>query len=299
MMTVGGAVRQELIVKKNSAEQRYKAAMLIAMAASRTAFEGTKLPAVTDNLDNIPEAMRGFYEKDGDNFVLSVDDSSFKKKLSEFRDSNITLMKDKEKLEAQLADLKDVDPAKYKEMKKKLEEMEDKDLLDEGKIEELVAVRTERMRKDFDSQITALTERAEAAERSTVDYKGKLEGVLIDSQITAAASAVGNVRKGAMPDVLARARGVWTLDDSGNPVALNADGSKRYGKDGDKPLSMSEWATDLLQEAAFLFEGSSGGGSSNSDRGGRAAPGQVLKSDRKGFSTNIEEIAKGKVQVAS
>lgn len=272
----------------------------ILLAINSRAFEGKKLPAITKDLEDIPEAARGLYEKTGDDYVLVVDDSPFKAKLKEFRDNNIGLLKAKEDLEGKLEALKGVDPAEYSKMKKQLEEMEDKTLIDDGKIDELVALRTERMRKDFESQAAKLTEAKESAEKSSTENRTRLEKVLIDSQISQAVTGKGTVRKGAMPDILSRAKETWRLDDDGNPVAVNQDGSKRYGKDGSKPLSMDEWAGDLLNEAGFLFEGSSGGGSGNNDRAGKGAPvGTIFKSDRRGFSRSLEDIAKGKVHVAS
>lgn len=273
-----------------------KLPLIIAMSVSHNAF--AKLPATLKSLDGIPEDMHDFYEQIGDDYVLAIDDAPFKSKLQEFRNNNISLLKQKEEMEKSLSALKGVDPEKYKQMQKQLQELEDKKLMDEGDLESLVSVRTERMRKDFESQAKTLSERAAEADAKANEYRSNLEKVLIDSQVSGAVSGVGTVRQGAMMDVQARARSTWKLDENGNPIATNPDGSAKYGKDGNKPLTITEWASDLLQEAPYLFEGSSGGGSSNNDRQrSNGSAGVLQRSDRDAFARNLEKIAKGEIKV--
>lgn len=281
------------------AVRRSTLSLIIATTLTATAMDGGGLPATTKSLDNLPEAVHGMYDKVGEDYVLQVDDSEYKKRIAEFRQNNIELLRKQDEMAAKLKSLEGIDPKVFAEMKKKLEEGEDQGLIDEGKIDELVEKRVERMRAEFESKVNALTSAKEEASKNAQQYKGKLENVLIDSQIGNAVSAAGAVRKGAMADVLGRARNTWKLDDNGNPVALNADGTTMYGSSGDKPLTMEEWSNDLVLNAPFLFEASSGGGSNNDERQTSTPNGAIRSGDRKAFGANLEGIAGGKVAVVS
>jgi hypothetical protein len=100
----------------------------------------------------------------------------------------------------------------------------------------------------------------------------RLTAIQIDQGVTAAASKKG-LRASAIPDITARARGVFKLVD-GAPVAYEADGETvRMGKDGGKPLSLDEWVDAQVGEAPHLFAPNLGGGHSPSEAGGRGGRG--------------------------
>jgi hypothetical protein len=262
-----------------------------------------KLKAVLskDDFDHLEDGAKSLYtEQDDGSFVLDVEDKDFKSKLSEFRSNNIKLAKELELARSQLDQFKGVDPTKYAEMSKKLDELEDKNLLDAGKIDELVATRTERMRQTYDGQVKALQEKWESEKRRADDRESSLSRVLIDNEVTSAIGRVGTVVKGGLPDIVSRARTMWRLED-GKPVPYDSEGKVKYGESGDSPMTMDEWAKSLLEEAPHLFERSGGSGSGGSgeagSRGGSGNSKAIYSSDRRAFSRNLEEIAKGKVRV--
>ncbi len=68
---------------------------------------------------------------------------------------------------------------------------------------------------------------------------------------------------GAADDIILRAKGVFTLNDEGEAVAVDKDGSALLGKDGKTPLTPHEWAESLKDVAPHLWpqaEGTNAGG---------------------------------------
>lgn len=257
------------------------------------------LKPVVSSLEEVPEALRSEYEQKGDGkYHLKIEGEIPgmvpKAKVDEFRENNIKTNRELEELKAKY---KDIDPVKYNELVKQQQELKDKQLIDAGKIDEVVAQRTERMRQEHKSQLEALQAANQKLEQRATNAETQLSTLVIDSAITKEINSVGNVRKGAMQDILNRAKQVFVVED-GKPVAKNGD-TYLYGKDGKERLTVTEWSKDLLETSPFLFETSNGGGSSgNGDKGGAEKGATVIrKDDRAGFSNNIENIAAGKTVV--
>lgn len=262
------------------------------------------------SLDEVPEALRELYVKEGDSYVLEMDDTEFKGKISEFRNNNIELAKENASLKEQaqlaqelkerLAAFGDVDPAAAKAAMEKMHAIEEKKLIDAGEIDQVVeqrvAQRVERLRSDAEGKIKAL-EKAKDELQGQVDlFKGKLQNEVVDNALQKAVSSVAPVRKGAMQDILSRGRTIWSLDDDGMPIPKGSDGDVMYGKDGTKKITMEEWAQGLLLEAPYLFEGSAGGGA-NGNIGSGDGQKYVNATDQDTINANIEAIANGEVVV--
>ena len=78
-----------------------------------------------------------------------------------------------------------------------------------------------------------------------------------------------------MPDITARARGVFRLVE-GVPTAFEADGKTvRAGKDGVTPMTLEEWVDAQVSEAPHLFESTAGGGAAGNGSGGAGNKGSV------------------------
>jgi hypothetical protein len=269
------------------------------------------LKALVKSLDEVPQEFRSLYTQDGDHFVLDVDDKDFKTQLQEFRTNNIDLTKrnrdleakakEAETLRAEIAKYKDIDPAKARDALDKLQGLEEQRLIDAGKLDEVVeqrvAQRIERMRSDYEGQVTALNKSLDEITKARDTYKGQLSEVVIDNSLQQSVGTVATVRQGAMRDVLARGRATWKLDDDGKPVPYGPDGNVMYGKDGKKTLTMEEWAQSLIQEANYLFEPNSGGGAPGNQRSSNEAGSVIDIQDQDALNANIEAIAEGKVAV--
>lgn len=224
------------------------------------------LELIVESLDKIPEALKNEYIKGEDGkFRLNVtgveDVSGLKSALQKERDAV-------KELKAKYAAYDGIDPAKAQEALEKLRKIEEQELLSKGELEKVVENRTALMKQDHAEQVKKLTERAEKAETDAANVKTLLASALIENGIADAIAEVGQPRKGAMIDIIQRAKQSWKLDESGKPVALNSDGTTVYGKDGKAPISMKEWAENLLEQAPHLFEESRGGGAKGSITGG-------------------------------
>ena len=223
------------------------------------------LKAVLDKVDGLSDDVKALYvEKDGKFYldVEKVEDPELKKKVSDFRDKNIELMKDMEDLKKDIAKFQELgDIEKLKETLAKLHKIEEGKLFEEGKIEELLSKRTERMKKDFESQIKSLTKIAEDAKSAFTKSKEALAKSTIDNQIQIEIGGLtAKARKSTMEDIIARGRRVFNMDEEDKVVARGVDGSPLFGKDGVTPLTITEWAQNLPTEAGHFFEPSSGGG---------------------------------------
>lgn len=250
-----------------------------------------------DEFEKLHDSIKEHYKQEGDNYILDTDDSGYKNKLKEFRDNNIKLLKEQKDLIDQIKLFDGIDPDKVKEAEKKLLELQDQQLLDEGKMEELLEVRTERMKKDFDNKYVALEEANTKLEERASTSESQLHIKMVDAKIAAAINDVGTVRKGAMPDILARAGKIWKLNGELDLVAMKED-QVIIGTDGKSNLTPKEYATQLLQDAPFFFEGSSGGnsgGNDNSNSGGNDKT--IAAGDKLAFGKNLEDIASGKLKV--
>lgn len=253
------------------------------------------------SLSEVDEAYHSLYEgNDEDGYTLKTDDGAMKKQLDEFRRNNRLLYNQKKALEEAAVKYKDVDLDKYNlavEALDKVNALEEADLLKEGKLDEIVANRTDAMKTDFDSQIKAKATAFDELTGENTKLRGRLGGLLIDTAVQTEVNSAGKLRAGAMPDVQNRARNTWRIDAEGNMVALDSKGDQKYGKDGD-PLTMKEWAGDLIVSATHLFEPGKGGGAGGSDDTNRQREGgKVDGSDPVEFGKHLEDIASGKASV--
>lgn len=253
-----------------------------------------KLLISKEDFSKLPDALKEHYAEDGDNYILDSDDSTFKSRINEFRTNNISLAKEKEELQKRIKDFDGLDLEEVKEMKKRIQEIDDNEMIKKGDLEALVNTRVERMKKDMDGKYTALEKRALTAEQQQQQAMERLATVLIDSNVQSAVTTVGALRKGAMQDVLGRARSVFKVED-GEPVPYR-DGKVLYGANGKDVMTIEEWAGSLLEDAPYLFKGNEGTGA-DGDLNGSKFTNKINKTDKKGFSNNLEKIASGEVEV--
>ena len=240
------------------------------------------------NLNDAPEGLREHYTASEGGFVLNTDDGEYKNKINEFRTNNIEL---KQKLES----FAGVDVDRYKQLQTDLDDAKKKleDALKKGGGSGDV----EKLKAEYEQRLKQSLEAKEAAEKQTGTYKGKLNDLLINDTIAKAVSNVGKVQKGALTDILHRARSVWEVNENGVPVAMR-DGAAIYGADGKLPLTAEEYAQGLYKDAPYLFEGNSGGGAGGS--GGSGGSGGTTKTITRAeyqAGNHIEAVAKGEITV--
>jgi hypothetical protein len=186
------------------------------------------------------------------------------------------LLGEKKKLQDQLKQMQEsmkqfegVDLTALMEMKNNLEKSEEAKLWAEGKGEEVFARRTEKLQKDLNSRIEALSlelEKERGEKKTLSETKKRL---LIDGQVREAALKAG-VRPDAMDYVLRLAHDVYDEDpETGDIVPRDRDGELILGKDAKNPQPISEWVDELRTKAEFVFPSSTGGGASGGGRGGK------------------------------
>lgn len=270
-----------------------------------------KLKKRVDSLEDIPEKYHVLYSEDEDGGFVLDDDIEFDSgkprtdsaRVKEFRDRNVALQKQLREREEALARFKDVDLdlyGKFAASVEKMREEEERELIKAGNVDELIKRRTMAMQESYKREIKAKEEALAARQKEAGTLRGELAALKIDSALDAATAKVGRLRQGARSDATARARQIFTIDETGN-VVPNASGEMQYGKEGD-PLSMDEFASKLFEEAAHLFEPGEGGGTKGGTKGGSNAPAQrggkkVIPNDPLLVGQHADAIAKGEVIV--
>jgi len=176
--------------------------------------------------------------------------TGLKSKNQELIGSNKTIKTELDKLKGQFDGL---DIEAVRGLLARAGQDEETKLLTEGKVDEVFNRRTERLRGDYDKQLKTVTARAEKAEAFAAKFQGKVLG---DSVRGAALKA------GALPeatdDIILRAKGVFTLNEEGEAVAVDEAGEVILGKDGKTPLTPLEWAESLRESAPHLWPRASG-----------------------------------------
>lgn len=257
--------------------------------------------------EEIPAGLESFYKEVDGKWVLQVEGmvsadelKSVKDRLNEFRSNNVTLSQQLKELEGKKF-LSAEEQEEYDELRKKAQDIEDKNLIDAGKIDELVHSRTERMRADYENKIKAYQKRADKAEVLSKNYQDRLSTVLVEAEVSKTLSGQGvQPVKGALSDVIARARGTWTVNEEGNLIALDAQGNPLYGNDPAQPLTMDEWTGQVAKDAPYLFMENKGSGGEGNKGGGEKGGDGVIRIPRSNEalkSRHIDDIASGKAIV--
>jgi hypothetical protein len=143
------------------------------------------------------------------------------------------------------------------------EEDDSKQSAETDRINQMIERSLQKEREEYETRIAALQTSNEQLSGELAQKRKKLGQVIIDASVTKAFDGLGiKVKPGALDDVLARARGMWALDEGGNPVAA--------GGNGGEPLDFKAWAAGLYKSASHLFETNSGGGAPI--KGGDSSP---------------------------
>jgi hypothetical protein len=207
--------------------------------------------------DEIPAEHLPLYAEREGAWVLDVDGAADKSKLDEFRSSNVTLLKERDELKQRF---EGIDPDEVRKLADEKHRLEEAAQIKAGEVDKVIEARVKAARTEIDKQLSAATSERDA-------LNARLVAIQIDQGVVSAASKRG-LRASAMPDITARARGVFRLV-SGVPTAFEADGQTvRAGKDGVTPMTLEEWVDAQVSEAPHLFESNAGGGAAGNGSGG-------------------------------
>lgn len=209
--------------------------------------------------EEIPsEAPEGFYAPaDDGTYIAQLEGAADAAKVVEFRNRNIEL----DKRLAAFKPLEGMDIAELLKARETVQNLDDKKLLDAGKVEEIIASRVKALADKHAETVGELT-----GKLSTT--ASQLAKVQIEGALVAEATGLG-VRKGAVTDLLLRGSNVFSLDETGKPVAKDAQGNIVYSDDGTTPLTVKGYVERLAkdEQSRHLFQENFGGGGSGSGNG--------------------------------
>lgn len=234
------------------------------------------LQAILESLEGINEAFHPEYRKAEDGkFYLIVEGLE---DVAGLKANNAKLLDEKRKLQEKYKQFEGIDPAKAQEALAKLQKLEEQRLLDDGQVEEVIAKRTQLMKQNHENQINQYIETTKQKDEENAKLRSALNTAVIERGVIDAVNAVGQPKKEALEDIIARGKRIWQLNEDGQPVPLNPDGTVVYGKDASKAMTMSEWAANLLEVAPHLWLDSKGGGARGSVviAGGRSLSSEEL-----------------------
>jgi len=198
--------------------------------------------------------------------IQAIIDQQVADQVSGLKNKNNSLIGSEKALKEKLAAFEGIDPVAVRSILQRFSNDEEAKLISEGKIDEVLTKRTDRMRGDFDTKLKAANERADKAEGISKRY---CDRVLGDSIRSAALKA--GALPGATDDFIFRSKGMFTLGEDGEAVAVDKDGNVMLGKDGKSPLSPLEWAESLKEVAPHLWAAAAGTGAGEHKNGGTGA----------------------------
>lgn len=246
--------------------------------------------------EEIPEGLVDFYvEKDGKWVPEGIEGDTTADRITEFRNNNVALRQEKEALEAKLASIPTIDPdrlARLEEIEQRIQGDEEAKLISEGKMDEVLARRTDAMRDEHKTVVTAKDELIGALTGERDTFRTELTTLRLNGELDAALAAKGyKLKPGAAPDAYRRTHERFEMNNEGVTQAKKGV----YGADTN-PLGMEEHVAKLAKEAGFLFESSQGGGSEGGVPPSSTAARVVDSNDPMVFGKNLDAIADGKVE---
>jgi len=242
------------------------------------------MPDLTfDTLDTVPEGLREVAKENNGKFVVSVVPAA---KLNEFRDNNVAISKERDALKVVAESIKPLMAenetveqfiTRFGTLRDIEQQVKDGKLTAKGDIEAEVGRRVSEMKTGFErtnsEQAKALA--AAIAERDAATHRWR-QGI-VERFVTEAVVADGSgALPSALPDILNRAAGVFSVGEDGKLTAKDGE-AIMYGADGTSPMTPKEWLAKLKDQAPHFFKASSGGGASGG--GGSAQYGGMSQAD--------------------
>jgi hypothetical protein len=257
--------------------------MFVAVAAALSGHLGRRglvlgvvaLELEKDAWAKLPKDVQALYvEKDGKYKLDGVEPPEDTKGLKTALESERTARKAADKAVKDLmAQWEGLDAKQIRDMLEKLGGDQEAQLIKAGKIDEVVALRTEKLRKEFEKQLQKSKDEVTAANGS----RDKFTSLVLDNHVRAAAAKAG-VHTGAVEDALFRARSIFKLDADGNAVQLDGEGKPVLGKDGKSPFTPEEWMGTMKEAAPHWFPATNTGSGAGGNTGkGAGAGGKQMK----------------------
>ena len=224
---------------------------------------------IFETLDLVPEWLRGDAKEVNGKIEADVVQTA---KVDEFRNNNIklsterdALLKTNESLVALVGEDVEAFKTEIETLRKTQQEVNDGKLKGSDAVAKEVESRVQNLKTDYEKQIQAANKETVAYKDKAATLETKLKNTHIDRAITSAVlDENSGVDPRALPDILERARRVYTVEGDDKLVAKDGE-AVIYGSDGATPLPPSEWLEKLKEQAPYFFKSSQGGGATGSD----------------------------------
>jgi hypothetical protein len=223
------------------------------------------MPKITfGKLDEIPEALRGTAKDVGGKFEIDVVATS---QFEEVRTANTQVSQERDQLKSRVAAYAKIvgdDPTKAEseiaELRRTNQLVQDGKLKGSDAVEQEVQRRLADVKTNYETQLRDVAQKATQNEQALQTERTKRRNMIVDQHIRDVVYAEkSGANPQALPDILSRARDLYTVDEHDRLVAKKGD-SIIYGKDGVTPLPANEWLGKLLDDAPYLRLPSAGGG---------------------------------------
>lgn len=247
----------------------------------------------------------GITDDDGDAEEPSRGSDRDRAKLKEMRNNNIRLMKQIKELKDRLDGVDTERMAAGEQALETVRNAELRELIRKGDYNGALEHNAKLLREAHQKEIKKLQDQLAAATSQVSKLRNDNRSTKIETQLRREAAKLKiKFADGADADVLTRALSIFDLDENGNIVAFEGQGDERAEKvNGEgKTYGFSDFFSELTESASFLLAGASGADVRSGENGARRRPGgpgtlSVDANDVKGFGSNIEDIAAGKVKV--
>lgn len=235
--------------------------------------------------EEMPEEFREHAEQVEGGFEVAV----VAKKIHDgFRENNINLARERDGLKATneaLVAIVGPDVEKFKgelgDLRTTAQKVKDGALKGSDAIETEVVKRVSSREAGWNEEKRQLQEQLSAATKTGGEWKTKFESSRLDSEVSnLVLAADSGFSPSALPDIQARARGVFQVQEDGALVAKKGDAVIYSKKEAGQPISLKEWGAGLLEEAPHFGKTSAGGGAA----GGRDAGAKIGGMSKEAFN---------------
>lgn len=219
---------------------------------------------------------------------ILAENQKLKSKVSEFRNTNISLKKQMDEFSSKLPE--------FETMREALEEKERELLKAKGKTEEALQSQIEQMRKKFEDEKNSWAARQQQIEEQAKTYEDRYKNLQMDQKNGEVALKAG-VNKAALPYVLNDMRQFFEMDEHGQMIPREEN---RFDTSTGKEWTLETWMDQYRDSKPFLFEGSTGSGAvggKGTSRGPRRITRQQFQREAGRDPDMLKGIAEGKILV--
>lgn len=208
---------------------------------------------------NTPEPQQDAKPQINEQELNTLVQAAIEREVSGLKEKNSQLIKNNKDLKSQLKVWDGIDADSVKRLLGQAAQEEENELLKAGKLDELIEKRTDRLRSQYDEEISSLKTNYDTAAQQAERYQKQFEQRLIDDEIRTQA-----INQKALPmacdDIIRRARELFSLnEETGEVEARDRSGNLMKNSDG-LMVTPERFVEDLKTTAPYYWQQSQGGG---------------------------------------